>query len=103
MCEDESTLFGIILAAVRCYVLHCVPLPSESPAATPLPPPANDQPALPRGTLDLLASHQNQPETDALMHPEHHHQHQHRHHHHHDHHGNHKKKRSSQGSQSDEA
>ncbi|CAL7935295.1 uncharacterized protein LOC143428340 isoform X2 [Xylocopa sonorina] len=95
-------LLGIILAGVRCYVLHCVPLPTESPVATPLPPPVNDQAGLPRGTLDLLVGHQNQPETDALMHPTDH-QHQHHHHHHHHHHGNHKKKRSSQGSHSDEA
>nr|XP_003705726.1 PREDICTED: uncharacterized protein F53A9.9-like [Megachile rotundata] len=96
-----SPMCGIILAAVRCYVLHCVPLPSESPVATPLPPPANDQTGLSRGTLDLLVGHQNQPETDALMHTDHRHQH-HQHHHHH-HHGNHKKKRSSQCSHSDEA
>ncbi|KOX77502.1 hypothetical protein WN51_09826 [Melipona quadrifasciata] len=102
--SDRSSVskyeISIILAGVRCYVLHCVPLPSESPVATPLPPPANDQAGLPRGTLDLLVGHQNQPETDALMHTEHQHQH---HHHHHHHHGNHKKKRSSQGSHSDEA
>ncbi|KAI4504734.1 hypothetical protein M0802_000284 [Mischocyttarus mexicanus] len=35
-------LLGIILAAVRCYVLHCVPLPADSPVATPLPPPTNE-------------------------------------------------------------
>ncbi|CAK9834319.1 hypothetical protein ANTRET_LOCUS10867 [Anthophora retusa] len=92
---------GIILAGVRCYVLHCVPLPNDSPVATPLPPPTTEQSGLPRGTLDLLVGHQNQPETDALMHTEQHHQQYHHHHHHH--HGNHKKKRSSQGSHSDEA
>lgn len=96
--NKTQCFLGIILAGVRCYVLHCVPLPSESPVATPLPPPANDQAGLPRGTLDLLVGHQNQPETDALMHTDHHHEH-----HSHHHHGNNKKKRSSQGSHSDEA
>ncbi|XP_076636978.1 uncharacterized protein LOC143349526 isoform X2 [Colletes latitarsis] len=94
-------LLGIILAAVRCYVLHCVPLPSESPVATPFPPAATNQPGLPRSTLDLLVGHQNQPETDALMHTEHHHQHHHHQHRHY--HDNHKKKRSSQCSHSDDA
>ncbi|XP_067207544.1 transcription initiation factor TFIID subunit 2-like [Linepithema humile] len=78
-----------------------MPLPVESPMATPVPPAANEQtPAVPKGTLDLLVGHQNQPETDALMqqHREHHHHHQH-----HSHHNNHKKKRSSQGSHSEEA
>ncbi|XP_043286000.1 uncharacterized protein [Venturia canescens] len=98
-------LLGIILAGVRCYVLHCMPLPADSPVATPLPPPATDQPPVPRGTLDLLVGHQNQPETDALMQTEHQQQphHHHHNHHHNHHHGNHKKKRSSQGSHSEEA
>lgn len=95
-------LLGIVLAAVRCYVLHCMPLPADSPATTPLPAPGPELP--PRGTLDLLVGHQNQPEMDALMHPEHQHQYHHQHlHHHHHHHGNHKKKRSSQSSHSEEA
>ncbi|XP_076299291.1 uncharacterized protein LOC143218152 isoform X2 [Lasioglossum baleicum] len=85
---------GIILATIRCYFLHCVPLPSESPVATSFAPPANEPPSLPRGTLDLLVGHPNQPETDALMH-------HHPHHHHHP--TNYKKKRSSHGSHSDEA
>ncbi|XP_015187460.1 PREDICTED: uncharacterized protein LOC107072216 [Polistes dominula] len=107
-------LLGIILAAVRCYVLHCVPLPADSPIATPLPPSTNEhnhQAMVSRGTLDLLVGHQNQPETDALMRTEQqqeqqqqHQQQQYQHyHHHHQHHGNHKKKRSSQSSYPDEA
>ncbi|XP_078042239.1 uncharacterized protein LOC144472775 [Augochlora pura] len=87
-------LLGIILAGVRCYVLHCVPLPTESPVATSFQPPAAEQAGLPRGTLDLLVGHQNQAEIDTLMH-------QHPHHHHQ--HTNYKKKRSSHGSHSDEA
>ncbi|XP_012285705.1 uncharacterized protein LOC105702604 [Orussus abietinus] len=90
-------LLGIILAGVRCYVLHCVPLPAESPVATPLPPSMPEQVPVSGGTLDLLVGHQNQPETDSLMHSDHHHSHHH-HQHHHNHHGNHKKKRSSQSS-----
>ncbi|XP_012057693.1 PREDICTED: uncharacterized protein LOC105620824 [Atta cephalotes] len=95
-------ILGFILAGVRCYVLHCVPLPVESPIATPIPPTTGEQaPVVPKGTLDLLVGHQNQPETDALMqHREHHHHHQHHSYHHHN---NHKKKRSSQGSHSEEA
>lgn len=88
-------LLGIILQGVRCYALHCVPIPADSPVATPLPVSAQQQPAPVQGAaLDLLVGHQNQnqPETDALMHEQHHH-----HHHHH------KKKRTSQGSHSDEA
>ncbi|XP_017879611.1 uncharacterized protein LOC108624669 isoform X2 [Ceratina calcarata] len=96
-------LLGIILQGVRCYALHCVPLPTESPVATPLPVATQTTTelgaALSGGTLDLLVGHQNQPETDALMHE----QHQQQHHHHHYHHHHHKKKRSSQGSHSDEA
>ncbi|XP_015588894.1 uncharacterized protein LOC107264783 [Cephus cinctus] len=84
-------VIGIVLAAVRCYVLHCMPLPAESPVATPVP--AADPENVPRGALDLLAGHANQPEADALMHTVYHH-----HHHHHHHHDNQKKKRSSQGS-----
>lgn len=93
---------GFILAGVRCYVLHCGPLPVESPVATPIPPPTSEQaPAVAKGTLDLLVGHQSQPETDALMqHREFHHHHQHHNYHHHN---NHKKKRSSQGSHSEEA
>ncbi|XP_012251040.1 uncharacterized protein LOC105683184 isoform X2 [Athalia rosae] len=98
-------LLGIALAGVRCYVLHCMPLPAISPMATPIPPVGTDPPAR-GGTLDLLVGHQNQnhqntPELDALMHSDH----QHHHHHHHNphHHGNHKKKRSSQGSHTEEA
>ncbi|TGZ52743.1 Uncharacterized protein DBV15_02517 [Temnothorax longispinosus] len=93
-------IMGFILAGVRCYVLHCMPLPAESPVATPIPPPVSEQaPAVPKGTLDLLVGHQSQPETDALVqqHREFHHHHQHYHH------NNHKKKRSSQGSHSEEA
>ncbi|KYN13519.1 hypothetical protein ALC57_14223 [Trachymyrmex cornetzi] len=94
-------ILGFILAGVRCYVLHCVPLPVESPIATPIPPTGEQVPVVPKGTLDLLVGHQNQPETDALMqHREHHHHHQHHSYHHHN---NHKKKRSSQGSHSEEA
>ncbi|XP_018347289.1 PREDICTED: uncharacterized protein LOC108751551 [Trachymyrmex septentrionalis] len=94
-------ILGFILAGVRCYVLHCVPLPVESPIATPIPPTGEQAPVVPKGTLDLLVGHQNQPETDALMqHREHHHHHQHHSYHHHN---NHKKKRSSQGSHSEEA
>ncbi|XP_018314692.1 uncharacterized protein [Mycetomoellerius zeteki] len=94
-------ILGFILAGVRCYVLHCVPLPVESPIATPIPPTSEQAPVVPKGTLDLLVGHQNQPETDALMqHREHHHHHQHHSYHHHN---NHKKKRSSQGSHSEEA
>lgn len=95
-------ILGFILAGVRCYVLHCVSLPVESPVATPVPPATSEQAAAaPKGTLDLLVGHQDQPETDALMqHREHHYHHQHHNHHHHN---NHKKKRSSQGSHSEEA
>jgi len=77
-----------------------VSLPVESPVATPVPAATSEQAAaVPKGTLDLLVGHQDQPETDALMqHREHHYHHQHHHHH-----NNHKKKRSSQGSHSEEA
>ncbi|EFN62101.1 hypothetical protein EAG_04235 [Camponotus floridanus] len=48
-------ILGFILAGVRCYVLHCVPLPVESPVATPIPPATSEQaPAVPKDTLDLL-------------------------------------------------
>ncbi|XP_025155731.1 uncharacterized protein LOC109504036 [Harpegnathos saltator] len=81
---------GFVLAGVRCYVIHCLPFPVESPVATPVPPPTSEpQAQVHKATLDLLVGHQNQPETDALM--QHHH------------HNNHRKKRSSQGSHSEEA
>ncbi|XP_034939893.1 lateral signaling target protein 2 homolog [Chelonus insularis] len=90
-------LCGIVLAGVRCYVLHCIPLP-ESPVATPLPPSnTTDQSSVAKGTLDLLVGHENPPETEQMIH------HHHHHHHHHRHHGNHKEKRSSQGSQAESA
>ncbi|KMQ95035.1 hypothetical protein RF55_4773 [Lasius niger] len=98
-------ILGVIIAGVRCYMLHCVPLPVESPVATPIPPVATTEqapPAVPKDTLDLLVGHQNQPETDALMQHREHHHHHHQHYNYH-HHNNHKKKRSSQGSQSEEA
>ncbi|XP_070162928.1 uncharacterized protein [Polyergus mexicanus] len=96
-------ILGFIIAGVRCYVLHCIPLPVESPVATPIPPTTSEQaPAVPKDTLDLLVGHQNQPETDALMQHREHHQ-QHHHHHQHHHYNNHKQKRSSQGSHSEEA
>lgn len=89
---------GVILAGLRCYVVHCVPFPVESPVTTPVPPTTNEQAPAPKSTLDLLVGHENQPESDSLMHREHHHQH-----HNHHHHNNHRKKRSSQGSHSEEA
>ncbi|XP_032665812.1 uncharacterized protein LOC116841678 [Odontomachus brunneus] len=83
-------IMGFVLAAVRCYVIHCLPFPVESPVATPIPQPTSEpQAAVHKGTLDLLVGHQSQPETDALM--QHHH------------HNNHRIKRSSQGSHSEEA
>ncbi|CAD6215890.1 GSCOCG00000707001-RA-CDS [Cotesia congregata] len=87
-------IFGIILAGVRCYVLHCMPLPTDSPVATPLPPPSTaDQSSVAKGTLDLLVGHENPPETEQMIH----------HHQHHRHHGNHKEKRSSQSSDVEKA
>ncbi|CAG5087113.1 Protein of unknown function [Cotesia congregata] len=87
-------ILGIILAGVRCYVLHCMPLPTDSPVATPLPPPSTaDQSSVAKGTLDLLVGHENPPETEQMIH----------HHQHHRHHGNHKEKRSSQSSDVEKA
>ncbi|KAK0167950.1 hypothetical protein PV327_001799 [Microctonus hyperodae] len=89
-------LLGIALAGVRCYLLHCIPLSTESPIATPVPPvQSGDQSSVTRGTLDLLVGHENPPAANQMIH--------HHHHHHHRQQGNHKKKRSSQSSENEGA
>ena len=87
---------GIVLAGVRCYVLHCVPLPEESPSTTPLPQPASDESPLARGTLDLLVGHENKPDSETPTNGDHDHHQEITHQHHHQYHDNHKKKRISQ-------
>ena len=74
--------------------------------ATPLPQPASEGSPGTRGTLDLLVGHENQPDSDPPTNGDRDHQQiQHSYHHrHHPHlHDNHKKKRNSQGSHSEEA
>lgn len=76
-----------------------MPLPAESPVATPLPPPsATDQSSVAKGTLDLLVGHENPPETEQMIHHHHHHPH-----HQQRHHANHKEKRTSQSSEPEKA
>lgn len=90
---------GIILAAVRCYILHCVPFSADSPLPTPMPQPASEGSPITRATLDLLVGHENQPDSETSTNKDRDHQqiqHSHHYRHHHPHlPGNHKKKRSS--------